>query len=455
MKATRVASYSGLDESDSKGNGHEPLLSGHIDTLNESTRSHDTCFRSGSVSGSTVNLCSATLGAGMLSIPFAFSKMGLIMGVVCLLYAAYITEMSIDMLVKSCNTTKCKTYEDMTVFVYGRWMGLLAEFSILTFCIGTAIAYIVAIGDILQIVLSVFDHLPAFCTREFMMFLFWSTVMFPLSLNERVNSIRFASLFGVCSIFFLALSTVYHSLRSIANDGFQVPERANMTILAGSPIDFLRACPVILFAFSCQCNVPAIYCELNQPSPRRMSRVTYGSLSICVCAYLLMGIFAYLDFGTAVQDNILKNFCLTTDFDPIILVAFLCITFSIVMAYPLNVLPARTTVDIVLRRYWQNEVSEDGEMSGTRRFWLTFCISGFSLIVALLVPDISILFGLMGGTSSSVCAFIIPGLLHLKLGKERIIGAWILVIGGILVGVLTTVATIYSLINDDQSNFVC
>jgi hypothetical protein len=42
-------------------------------------------FREGSVRGSVFNLCSATLGAGALSLPFAFSKAGLALGVSCAL----------------------------------------------------------------------------------------------------------------------------------------------------------------------------------------------------------------------------------------------------------------------------------------------------------------------------------------------------------------------------------
>ena len=51
-------------------------------------------------------------------------------------------------------------------------------------CFGTAVAYIVAIGDILAPVLVAVGA-PAWCTRELSMFLFVLAIMFPLSTFER------------------------------------------------------------------------------------------------------------------------------------------------------------------------------------------------------------------------------------------------------------------------------
>jgi len=105
--------------------------------------------------------------------------------------------------------TKFNSYEMLTVQLYGSNMGIAVEVSIIIFCFGTCIAYIIAVGDILeQAILDVFrSSLPSYITRESLMVLFWVAVMFPLSLFEKINSLRFASMFGVASIFFLSFAT--------------------------------------------------------------------------------------------------------------------------------------------------------------------------------------------------------------------------------------------------------
>jgi hypothetical protein len=90
-------------------------------------------------------------------------------------------------------------------------------------------------------------------------------------------------------------------------------------------------------------------------------------------------------------------------------------------------------------------------------------ISGGALLAALVVPDISVVFGIMGGTASSVICFIFPGLFVLKMKPQagddgdddfppqppptlwRTVQAWILILGGSLIGILSTCITLYNM----------
>ena len=71
------------------------------------------------VRGSIFNLCSATLGAGALSLPYAFSKTGVWLGIVLLVVAGIATLFSIHLLIVARNATGLKSYEDMTVALFG------------------------------------------------------------------------------------------------------------------------------------------------------------------------------------------------------------------------------------------------------------------------------------------------------------------------------------------------
>merc|ERR1712151_624752 len=116
------------------------------------------CLSEGSISGSVTNLCNATLGAGVLSLPYAISKSGIIIGIFLLLLAAVCTDLSINILVDAMHISKCKSYEEMTMLYYGYHFNILVECCIIIFCLGTNVAYIIAVGDMLeQTVLSYYD----------------------------------------------------------------------------------------------------------------------------------------------------------------------------------------------------------------------------------------------------------------------------------------------------------
>ncbi|GMI11177.1 hypothetical protein TrLO_g15530 [Triparma laevis f. longispina] len=441
-------------------------------------------IRTGSIRGSIFNLCSATLGAGALSLPYAFSQAGILMSTALLLIAVGSTLLSIHLLVESANFTGGKSYEEITVMVFGRKMGVLVETSIIVFCFGTCVAYIVAVGDILQQgIIETINYDAWFMNREFFMVVFTAAVMFPLSLFERINSLRYSSLFGICSIFFLVFSASYHSIHGLIADGYdQSWGLGDIIYGVGDFKSVVKACPIIMFAFTCQVNVFSIYEELERSSAKRMSRVSNGAVRLCMFAYLLMGLFGYLDYGAKTQANILQNYCVQKTKDPLMITAFVGIVITIVMAFPLNIFPCRYTLEIIIERFGTGKGEgaadeEQGESTNLidpasnndsidlntsdevknpaeyfRHVLLTFLITALSLLVALVVPNISVVFQLMGGTASAFVCFVLPAAFAIKLGylekeeeKYTLWGAWALAVGGVVVGVVSTSVTIYGI----------
>ncbi len=86
--------------------------------------------------GAISNLCSATLGAGALSLPFAISLTGIVVGVLLLMFSAYLTIISVDVIIDACVRTRLFKYEDVAERLVGRRAGRLLEASLLIFCFG-------------------------------------------------------------------------------------------------------------------------------------------------------------------------------------------------------------------------------------------------------------------------------------------------------------------------------
>ena len=200
-----------------------------------------------------------------LSLPFAISLTGIVFGILLLILSAYLTVISIDIIIESCKKTGLYKYEDVTVRLAGRRAGRVLEISLVIFCFGTAVAYICAVGDILDQGLHSIPYLwnnedgafVSMYSREHIMILFWATVMFPLSLQRNVESLeRFSSL-GVLSIIFLVIASVIHSI--MHGDVLSKDTQTDISSMLwpDSIWNLFQAFPIIIFAFSCVSNIYA------------------------------------------------------------------------------------------------------------------------------------------------------------------------------------------------------
>ncbi|KAL7471050.1 hypothetical protein ACHAXS_011326 [Conticribra weissflogii] len=500
--------------------------------------------------GSVSNLCSATLGAGALSLPYAFSLTGLIPGIVLILFSAQASIISIDLIISSCVTTNLFKYEDVAVRLAGSRAGKALEASLLIFCFGTAVAYIMAVGDILDQGLRAISgsHINGdseddrgqqntfmnMHSREHIMILFWVLVMFPLSLQRNVESLEWVSSLGVLSIIFLVVAAVIHSIvhgdvihdETTNDQGHSSNMSASFSSLLwpDSLWDVMEAFPIIIFAFSCQVNVCAIFEELNpnegadlstnltlaSSKEKAMKTITRLGISLCTTLYIFMGVFGFLDFANKTSDNILTNYCISVTHDPLMISASIFVAVAVVVAYPFNILPARVTLKLIWDRMRRKQTfgictclyrririiccqnyrsrinHREGEMethptrsattvslaenrnnildgldesnssamepllveaesnsslrtddhdsniiiesmsmppgkktsSTIEHFVLTLLLSGSALFASLIIPNISSVFGLMGGTAASLISFILPGMFLLQIEHE-------------------------------------
>jgi amino acid permease len=67
-----------------------------------------------------------------------------------------------------------------------------------------------------------------------------------------------------------------------------------------------------------------------------------------------------------------------------------------------------------------------------------------ALILAMVAPNISVVFGLLGGTTSSVIGFILPGMVGIKVVSNARWKPKLLIAIGVVIGIVTTAVTVYS-----------
>ena len=91
--------------------------------------------------------------------------------------------------------------------------------------------------------------------------------------------------------------------------------------------------------------------------------------------------------------------------------------------------------------------NNEPEFDARQHRLVTLLVAASALGLALVVPNISVVFGLLGGTTSSLLGFVVPGMLGLTMDGSNKWSAWVLVVAGSFIGIVTTGVTLYSTVN--------
>ncbi|CAH0517092.1 unnamed protein product [Peronospora belbahrii] len=381
----------------------------------------------GSIRGSVFNLAGATLGAGALSLPYAVAVSGLGFAVAQLMLAAMLTVYTIRLLLRAEDITKLKSYEDLAMYCFGMKITIFVEVNILIFCFGISVAYLVTLGDIITPLGELcFGPQSVLAQRWVLMMISCGMIMLPLSLMKDISSLQFSSILGVLSIFFLVMAVTIRSIMFASVNG--IPEDISWIINLNRGPDFFLSVPIVMFAFTCQVNVFSIYTELQRPCIRRMNKVVDRATLISLLVYLSIGVVAYLAFGPQLVEPKYKA-----------------------VAFPLNIFPCRYTIDMM---FFSN--SEDSLL---RHVAVTSGLVLLALFLAIFCPNINVVFGIIGGTCSTVVCFCFPAAFILKLedgpllGPKKI-GSVLLFIGAIVIGITgTSVTALRNLLPPKRCNY--
>lgn len=192
-----------------------------------------------------------------------------------------------------------------------------------------------------------------------------------------------------------------------------------------------------------QVNVFSIFDELQRASTPRMTKVAGRSIMCCLTLYVTVGAAGFLEFGDGTCGNILNNYkdeFLAGNFLPISM--YVAIGTSIMTSLPLIVYPVRLTIEnMTLRAY---------PPAAWRHYFWTVVLSGGFMTVSMLVPHINTVFQLIGGTSSAFICWVLPALFAIRLDIHQgnplpRAGIYLLAVGGVITGVLSTSVTIWNI----------
>jgi len=444
---------------------------------------------------SVYNLTSTILGAGILAIPLAFSKCGIVLGFFMLAFVGMLSSMSCNLILSSYLRTGKGSYGDLAQHIFGYKTSSFVKWSIILLNIGAAAGYMVVVKQLLprslcQLVGGPFcdetgqntsERVESFVTAAVVY-----CIIFPMCCMENISSLRHTSMIAFLFAVFLTFAVIFRAEES--------KPYCEVKLVGDSILNVFEALPVFCFSFVCHLNVLPVYDQLRQRSPTKMRGVFTHAINGAALLYSLCGIFGYLRFSCSkVPGNILSFTGGFDSDDTIIAVARIAESFTCTLALPLIQYPTRTALHSWLFHEEDDEntiedpveessyvalhsITEE-QMHNPLHEWRAerlkiliraleaFVILTISFALALLIPNISALFGLLGSTLCAWVCFILPGMFYLectrhlsprsitdgseagamnKVFKQRLL-AYFLIGFGTIGGIIGTVATAISL----------
>jgi len=103
-------------------------------------------FNGASFSGAVFNLSTTIIGAGIMALPATMKVLGLGLGIVMIILMAFLTERSIDMLLKFSRAGKSCSYGGVMGDAFGNVGRILVQVCVLVNNVGVLIVYMIIIG---------------------------------------------------------------------------------------------------------------------------------------------------------------------------------------------------------------------------------------------------------------------------------------------------------------------
>lgn len=398
-----------------------------------------------SATSSFISLIKTIMGAGLMSIPYAFSTDGLIFGVIITGIAALTSGFGLFLQVYVAKYVPAghATFFNLCSITYPA-LSVAFDVAIATQCFGCAISYLVLIGDLMP---SIFTNVPFLAAEHHRTFwIIASTVLcVPLSFTKNLDSLKYSSVLGMVAIGYLFCLTIVHFLIG----DIPVSYKGDLILFPLSAMNVFSTFSIIVFAMTGHQNMFSI---INEAADKSLSSLAY-LVNLTVVAsggiFLVMGLAGYLTFGSLVNGNIILLYppAFSTT------LAKLSIVFMVVFSFPLMIHPARISVNHIY--YWVlvsifgkhpppsdaldatspllaelERANMEALAPNTSKVYIVpfpdrtfYTITTVLLVVgytaAATVKSFAFVLAVVGATGSTSISFILPGLFGYKLiGSE-------------------------------------
>ncbi|EFN61783.1 Putative sodium-coupled neutral amino acid transporter 7 [Camponotus floridanus] len=357
--------------------------------------------RGAGILGTIFLIVNTTLGAGLLNVPQAFDKAGGVGTSVIAQFVFLIFITSALVILASCSdSTGSNTMQDAFAALCGYKYLIFCGICVAIYSFGCCLTFLIIVGDQFDRVFATYYGLDYchtwYLSRPFVTALSCSIFILPLCFFKRLDILSYASSIGCITIIYVIWLIIY---KSITQQTDTVPP---IKIWPDNGYEILQIIPIICFAYQSHMTAIPTYACMKDRHLGKFTLCVVISMLICFGAYSIVGYFGYLTFGSGkVPSDILQGY---TEKSVVLTVAIIAVAIKNFTTYPIVLYCGR---DALLGIFNVN-LDRIGVRVAVTLVWF---IS--SLVIAILVPDISPIINLLGALSATFI-FVLPGICLLQ-----------------------------------------
>ncbi|VEU23664.1 DEKNAAC104851 [Brettanomyces naardenensis] len=405
------------------------------------------------------NMTNSIVGAGIVGIPRALKNSGLLSGVILLTALAALNDWTLRLIILNTKLSGARTYTGFVTKNFGKPGKVIVLLSQGLFAFGGSVGFAVIIGDSIPHVLrSLFKN--AAQNSKFVNFLLSRNVIivfcigfisYPLSLTRDISKLAKASGLALISMLIIIIIVVV--------TGPQMPASIRGPITGSEwfiQSGIFKGISVISFAMVCHHNTTFIYDSLRKPTLDRFNAVTHLSCTVSSILCAIMGLSGFLNFGSKTKGNVLNNF---PGDDWAVNIARFCFGLNMLTTFPLEIYVVREVFKDLLTIYQQirrrDPTYKIEQLSDRQHVIVTTFVSFLPMVISLFTCNLGAVLELVGATSASVIAYILPPMCYDKMTKRgkttlQRIPSILCIVFGFVVMVVSSTQTIMDSINEKE-----
>ncbi|XVE95075.1 hypothetical protein REPUB_Repub02eG0065000 [Reevesia pubescens] len=416
---------------------------------------HESGYDGASILGAIFNLSTTIVGAGIMVLPATVNQLGLIPGLIAIIFVSMLTESSIDMILRFSRASKSATYSGVAA-------DALVGLVVTSFKpASSSTTWACSWCDVLSGTwVDGFHHRGVmeewfgehwWTTRSALLLFTTLFVFAPLILFKRVDSLRYTSALSVgLAVVFVAI-TAGVTIVKLMEGKIGMPRLMPKVVDQASFWKLFTTVPVLVIAYICHHNILPIENELKDPT--QMKSIVRKSVTLCSSVYIATSFFGVLLFGDHTLDDVLANFDgdlgipYSLLLDDLVRVSY---GLHLMVVFPIVFFSLRLNVDGLLFPYAISIAFDN------RRFFsVTVALMGFIFMGANFVPSIWDAFQLTGATAAVCVGFIFPAAITLRdthgiaTNNDRLI-SWMMIFLAVSTSTVAVTSDIYSIFSVDE-----
>jgi len=407
-------------------------------TIDEEVEEIDnrTCFQKtfgkmgpGSMRGCIFNLCILSLGTGSLALPQKIGYMSLLVSPIVIFVSGAINYWTLTILGDVARKYKIRKYEEVVSKLFSKKLSTFLGIVMVLNQSGMIILYQVIMYKLLGGVINEFFSLGYSNVEEFVAESFWSnknikflvcyfitiTILFPLCRLKTISRMRYASTFGILSLFLLIFIVLLECPFFYNHNVVKGGQKINLMDIRpgfGKDMQFLQSISTIIYAFACHVGVFPVLNSLHNPTRKRVQKVFRRATLLDIVCYLIIGFSGYLTQPQNTPDLILERDKIFNN-DFLMTIGQMLFIFTLIAKICANYNGLRTTLLIMIGY-------DPIEYPNNVNLIMTIISLGITTFIAAIFQKISDYISLIGSFCSVFVAIVMPGMIYIKDNDKKI-----------------------------------